>query len=127
MFSKRALIEFVATHPDYDSMPDLNQTVADGLARSLKDKTRVPGGSSRESVSEVTMSRPKGSGVQKRRWYKVRDLVPYRIFPGTRTTLLTWIQRGKFPKPIKDSGGTMVWPAEVVEQWDQQFRSQMPP
>ena len=53
-----------------------------------------------------------------RLWYSIRDLVPYRKFPGRRSKLYDWIQRGLFPSPCKTPDGQNAWPASEVDEWN---------
>lgn len=34
-----------------------------------------------------------------------------------RTTLYRWRRNGKFPKPIEDPGGELMWRTSVIENW----------
>lgn len=39
------------------------------------------------------------------------------MFKRDRTTILRWRQSGKFPKPIEDPGGELMWRKSVIEDW----------
>jgi hypothetical protein len=53
-----------------------------------------------------------------RGFYQLRDLVPHKIFPGTRSTLYVWMEKGLFPGPIKLPSGYNAWPRAEVDEWE---------
>lgn len=63
-----------------------------------------------------------------RRFYRMRDLAttpgrddtPAREgrYPCAASTIWRWVKRGEFPQPVRLTGGTTAWPADVVEQWE---------
>jgi hypothetical protein len=58
-----------------------------------------------------------------RDFYRVEDLVPNKIFPGSRSMLYKWIKAGKFPKPTRI--GRNAWPIEVVDAWQRLLKESM--
>jgi prophage regulatory protein len=66
---------------------------------------------------------------QQPRYYRMAQLVghpgsPRRkpqvgMFPFSDTTLWRMVKAGKFPKPVKLSGGITAWPAPDVDAWQQ--------
>lgn len=39
------------------------------------------------------------------------------LLPVSEKTIWTWVQQGKFPKPIKMSGNVTVWRMSEVQAW----------
>ncbi|MFA6302110.1 MAG: AlpA family phage regulatory protein [Legionella sp.] len=43
-----------------------------------------------------------------------------KILGRNRLTLRRWWMEGKFPRPVKLNGTTLVWHSETINQWIQQ-------
>jgi prophage regulatory protein len=70
---------------------------------------------------------------QQPRYYRLAQLVGHPgssrckaqtgMFPFSDSTLWRMVKAGKFPKPVKLSGGVTAWPAADVDAWHQSRES----
>lgn len=57
-------------------------------------------------------------------YLRLKDLV--KRVPVAKSTIWHWVQRGRFPAPIKLSERVTAWPVAAVEQWEAERRSLHP-
>lgn len=47
-----------------------------------------------------------------------------KILGKERTTIYRWRKKGKFPEPIKDPGGNLMWRESTINNWFCDLESQ---
>lgn len=58
-------------------------------------------------------------GLPREGFVRIRHLIggPTPPIPVSRATLWNMVKDGRFPKPVKLSGGFAAWPVEQVREW----------